>query len=228
MNDSFKKWQDFYLTACRSGGEQLHPSENLVRMLKGKYITNFNPDYKGKKIVDIGFGSANNIPLLHNLGLKVYGTEVTKDICKFYHDKLSQLNIDVVLKQGQNTGLPFDDNFFDFLISWNVIHYESDENNMIKAINEYSRILKPGGRFFLSSTGPKHYITEGSESLGPHLYKIKRKDTFRKDEVYFYFDDEQSINYYFSNKFKDIEIGRTTTSLFTKCIDWFLVTGIKK
>ncbi|MBA4318480.1 MAG: hypothetical protein C0412_08770 [Flavobacterium sp.] len=229
MDDlSFSKWKEFYLKAGETGTEQLWPCENLVRLFKGKYIPDLDKNFSGGKIIDIGFGSGNNLIFFNTLGLKLYGTEVKQEICDNYSLRLKSLNINALLKEGTNTKIPFEDNMFDYLVSWNVIHYENNEASLIHAIEEYTRVLKPGGRIFISTTGPENSILKDCMTLGNHKYKISRNDSFRKGEVYFYFDNENYINYYFSDKFESLKIGRTKTDLFTECLDWFLITGIKR
>jgi ubiquinone/menaquinone biosynthesis C-methylase UbiE len=227
-NLSFQKWKEFYLNAEQSSTEQLWPCENLVRMFKGKYISDFDKSFSGKKIIEIGFGSGNNLVFFNTLGLKLFGTEVAQEICDNYLARLKSLNINALLKEGTNINIPFEDNSFDYLVSWNVIHYENSEENIMKAIQEYSRVLKPGGRIFISTTGPENSILRNCITLGNHKYEISRNDTFRKEEVYFYFDNENYINYYFSKYFDSLKIGRTKTDLFSECLDWFLITGIKR
>ncbi len=133
----------------------------------------------------------------------------------------------VSMSVGFNCELPFSDNTFDFLVSWNVIHYENTETNIRRAIKEYRRVIKPGGRFFISTTGPEHMILKDSISLGGHLYEIGRDDDFRKGEVFFYFDSPEYIKHYFSEEFIDVLVGRTHDFLLTDTLDWFIVTGVK-
>lgn len=52
-NQSFQKWEEFYLENERTEGNQLWPSENLVRMFKGKYIDGLTKKYTNKKVIDI-------------------------------------------------------------------------------------------------------------------------------------------------------------------------------
>lgn len=138
------------------------------------------------------------------------------------------MKIKTELRKGTNDNIPWENNTFDYLVSWNVIHYESSESGMLKAIKEYYRVLKKRGRIFISTTGSENSILKNCDTLGNHIYKIKRDDTFRKEETYFYFDNESYIRFYFSKYFEDIKIGRTKTNLFSECLDWFLITGIKK
>ncbi len=227
-NKAFNKWTDFYLNSDMKDSNQLYPSENLIRMLKGNYIKNLNKNYKGKKVIDIGFGSGNNLFFLNQLEMDLYGTEVSDEICKEYVNKLKKFNINVKLKEGFNSKLPFNNGFFDYLISWNVIHYENSESKMKNAIKEYSRVMKKNGRIFISTTGPDHSILRGAKLVDNHLYQIKRKDNFRENEIYFYFDNEYYINKFFQDDFKEIQIARTTTNLFSEINDWFLITALKK
>jgi ubiquinone/menaquinone biosynthesis C-methylase UbiE len=227
-NLAFQKWKEFYLNAGNAGTELLWPCENLIRMFKGKYIPDLDKNYSGKKIIEVGFGSGNNLVFLNTLGLQLYGTEVNQEICDNYSVWLKSLNINASLKEGTNQNIPFEDNYFDYLVSWNVIHYENNEENILKAIGEYCRILKPGGRIFISTTGPENSILRNGIALGNHKYEITRNDTFRQGEVYFYFDNEKYIDFYFSKNFENLNIGRTKTDLFSECLDWLLFTGTKK
>jgi ubiquinone/menaquinone biosynthesis C-methylase UbiE len=204
------------------------PSETLVRLFKGNYVLGLEKDYTGKKIIDIGFGGGNNLIFLASLGLSLYGTEVREEICETVRKKLARLDYEADLRVGTNRQLPFQDNEFDFLVSWNVLHYEDNEQAIREAIAQYCRVLKPGGRIFISTTGPEHLILRDSKTLGGHRYHIGRGDDFRKGEVFFYFDAPNYIRHYFSEYFSDILVGRTQDFLFSETLDWFIITGVKE
>jgi len=224
MTQEFEAWAKAYVSFSQ---DQMWPNETLIRLFKGKYVTNLSKDFKNKTVLDIGFGNGNNLIFLKSLGLNISGTEVHPDICKLVTDKLKTMNFQSNLKVGTNKNLPFEDNQFDFLVSWNVIHYEKSEQDMMSAIKEYARVLKPNGRMFLSTTGPTHSILQNAKTLGNHLYQIGREDDFRKGEIYFYFDNPDYIRFYFSKAFKDIQIGRIDDDLFSQKLDSFLVTATK-
>jgi ubiquinone/menaquinone biosynthesis C-methylase UbiE len=141
--------------------------------------------------------------------------------------RLERLGHRADLRVGTNTKLPFPDDEFDFLVSWNVLHYESTEAGIRAGLAEYRRVLKPGGRLFVSTTGPEHLILKGGTTLGGHRYRIEREDDFRKGEVFFYFDTPEYIRYYFGERFSEVLVGRTHDLLFTATLDWFIVTGVK-
>lgn len=208
-----------------SGQALAYPSETLVRIVKGNYIPGMTSDFAGKWALDVGFGAGNNVRFLHGLGMRVSGTEISEEYCCEIRTRLNADGIEADLRVGKNTALPFDTGTFDLLVSWNVIHYEDNEADMIAAIREYARVLKPGGRLLLSTTGPEHKILEGSRTLGGHRYEIGRADDFRKGTVYFYFDAENYVRYYFDMAFDDVIVGRTHDKLFTESLDWFIVAG---
>lgn len=226
-NNAFDKWADAYKKYSAEGIELMWPSETLVRLFKGDYVPGLNKQYPGKKVIDVGFGNGNNLIFLASLGLSLFGTEVHEEICESVLKKLSRIGYKADLCKGTNCSIPFPDDEFDFLVSWNVIHYEDNEQAIRNAIAEYKRVLKPGGRFFISTTGPEHKILKDSTTLGGHRYLIGRQDDFRQGQIYFYFDSPNYIHYYFSDYFKDVLVGRTHDFLFTEALDWFIVTGIK-
>jgi ubiquinone/menaquinone biosynthesis C-methylase UbiE len=228
MNEAFEKWSAARKKSAQSGEELLWPSETLVRLFKGPYISGLDHrQCEGKRVIDIGFGSGNNLLFLATAGLSLAGTEVHEDICQAVTTRIAEYGFEADLRVGTNRAIPFDDNQFDFLVSWNVLHYEDNEADIQQALAEYGRVLKPGGRLFVSTTGPEHKILRNSTTLGGHRYQIGRDDDFRKGQVYFYFDAPNYIHHYFSQVFSDIQVGRTHDFLLTETLDWFIVTGVK-
>lgn len=224
MVDPFIQWKAFYSDA---DVKLEYPSETLVRMMKGSYIPEFDRDYKGKKAIDIGFGHGNNLLFLAQLGLEIFGVEVHKDICKLTTDRLSRLEIKANLQCGRNRAIPFPDNTFDYLVSWDVIHYEVDDEHIREAIEEYHRVLKPGGRFFLSTVAPNNAILSGADIIGCHRYKITREDDFRKGEIFFCFDSPAYVEFFFSERFSTVRTGRVSSDIFQRTVDCFIATGVK-
>lgn len=226
-DDRLENWARYYKKAAAEGTELMWPCETLVRLFKGDYVPGLDQEFAGKKVLEVGVGNGNNMIFLATLGLQMYGTEVTAELCRTVGARLADLGMALDLRVGLNRALPFEDDEFDFLVSWNVIHYEDDEPSMRQAIAEYQRVLKPGGRFFLSTTGPEHRILKNSATLGGHRYRIGREDDFRRGQVFFYFDAPNYIHYYFSQHFAQVAVGRSQENLFTEKLDYFIVTGVK-
>lgn len=225
MNKAFGKWQQFY---CQKQLGLMWPNETLIRFFKGKYMPGHLKSYENKKVLDIGFGTGNNLMFCGSLGMKLYGIEVLKDICCQGKERLKAMGYDADLRVGINSRIPFEDNLFDYIVSWDVIHYEGCEKNIQKAVKEYHRVLKPGGRVYLSTVAPQHTILKNSQTLGIHQYKIGLETDFRKGQTFFYFDAPQYIKFYFSEYFSDIAVGRVTLEYFSSVNDTFIVTAVNK
>jgi len=222
------KWKEEYDRFRQLSIELSSPSETLVRCFKGSYVPNMPIDLRGLRVLDVSCGSGNNTFFLCGLGMDVYATEIHQGICDAVKAKADALGHPLTAVVGANRSLPFEDETFDFLVSWNVLHYESNEADIYAGIAEYARVLKPGGRIFLSTTGPEHKILDGARTISAHVYEIRRDDDFRKGDRFFYFDSPNYIHYYFDPKFDDIMIGRTHDHLFTSTLDWWIVTGRKR
>jgi len=225
---AFGNWTSAYVRAVKQDRALSWPNETLIRMVKGDYIPGLKKDYKGKKVLDVGCGLGTNLTLFGSLDMKLYGTEVEGGITKQAGAMLREAGYEADIRVGQNRKLPFDSGTFDYMVSWNVLHYEPTESRICKAISEYARVLRKGGRIFLSTTGPTHLILEGARALGNHRYEIGSAGGFRKGEVYFYFDTPDYVRYYFSENFRDIMVGRVDDTLFTKKQDYFIMTALRK
>lgn len=226
-DDPFVKWARAHRKLAESGRELLWPSETLIRLFKGPYLPSMSGNHRDKKVLDVGFGNGNNLIFLGSLGLDLYGTEVTQAIVDTGADRLATLGYQADLQVGTNRALPYESDTFDYLVSWNVVHYEDNERDIRAAIAEYARVLKPGGRLFLSTTGPDHKILLNSRSVGEHRYQIGRDDDFRKGQVFFYFDTKEVVHDYFSPSFSEVQVGRTYDHLLTETLDWFIVSAVK-
>jgi len=226
MSDPFGKWSSFYANA----DEKMlrFPNEPLVRMIKGNYIPDVVKEYDGKKVLDIGFGHGNNLFFLSQQGFELYGIEVQEEICSLVSDRLERQSISSDLRRGTNRNIPFDDNMFDALVSWDVLHYEANEENICMALQEYHRVLKTGGRLYLSTIANKSSVLREAEIVGSHLYQLARGDDFRQGEVFFCCDTPEYLQHYLDPCFDQVYVGRSTDDLFEETYDSFVATGLKR
>lgn len=221
-------WANEYKRERALGLDLTVPSETLVRLFKGDYVPGMPKDFSGMTALDVSCGDGHNTFFLCRLGLDVHATEIHEDICVDIRSKAAALGYKLDVQAGTNLSLPFERDRFDFLVSWNVLHYEQTEDDIRAAIAEYCRVLKPGGRVLLSTTGPEHKILEGARTVGAHLYEIGREDDFRKGERFFYFDAPNYLRYYLDPWFDEVLVGRTHDHLFTATLDWWLAVGRKR
>ena len=217
-----------YIDKIIISGEWSSFSSNDYNIASNCDVVTTKLDHKNKKILDVGFGYGNNTLFFCSLNLKVSGVEINKKICKIAENNIKRYGFSPNLKVGKNQKLPFKDNEFDYLVSWNVLHYEGNQTGIEKSIKEYSRVLKKNGRLIISTTGPQHKILKNSKTLGNHQYLLNPPNDFRKGQTHFFFDFKNYINLFFSKHFNKIQIGRIQDHLFTDTLDWWLISGIKK
>lgn len=228
-DDTRKAWSNHWFPETRAPGGGLWPAENLVRMVRGRYIPGYDPAslQRGGQALDIGFGSGANLVFLASLGLTVSGVEIEATICTGVRDRLAAHGIEADLRVGTNQAIPFADESFDILVAWDVVHYAEDEEALFRTLAEYRRVLKPKGRFFIQTTGPENSILKDSLYLGNHRFQIGRADDFRRGSVFFYFNTKFDVEFYFRKYFADINVGNVSSDLFTQKDDSFVVTGVR-
>ena len=225
MKKNLDNWQKFHVERLKLEYPEW-PNELMLRLIFGNFLKKKIKIKKKPKILDVGCGFGNNLIAFTKMKADLYGTEVTKKICNIAENLLKQNNITSTIKVGTNKDIPFQSNFFDLLLSINVLHYENSEKNIIKALKEYRRVLKKGGTLVLITVGPNHEIIKNSEILSPHIYKIKKWD-FRNNEKFFYFDSEKYLQNYLLKLFNSIETGRSTEKLMTKTLDFLVSKSVK-
>jgi len=101
--------------------------------------------WNGKKILEIGCGiGIDGLEFARN-GARYYGIDITPksiELAKHYFE-LNGYN-DANLSVADAESLPFENNFFDYVYSWGVLHHTSDAK---KAVAEIFRVLKNEGKF---------------------------------------------------------------------------------
>ncbi|MBV6344965.1 class I SAM-dependent methyltransferase [Leptospira interrogans] len=125
---------NFHYTRTKS--RLSYPDENLVRMLS-KIDSNKQEE---KKALDFGTGSGRHCVLLNEFGYQVYATDYTENSIKTVQEMFPFVKTSL----GGAPPFPFEENFFDVIVSWGVLHYNSVRSAR-DILKEKMRILKKGG-----------------------------------------------------------------------------------
>jgi 2-polyprenyl-3-methyl-5-hydroxy-6-metoxy-1,4-benzoquinol methylase len=97
---------------------------------------------KDKRVLEIGVGNGSHAALLAQHAGEYVGIDLTEYAVKSASTRLKLLGLPGEIRQMDAENLEFEDESFDYIWSWGVIHHSSNTENILKGMN---RILKPGG-----------------------------------------------------------------------------------
>lgn len=211
----------------------LYPHEYLVKTLSSSFNTGIKPfsNNKNLRVLEIGAFGANNIRFLWEKGFKeIYGIEISEslvDLCRekayiFSDGKISKNNI--VL--GSNLEIPFEDNFFDLIISVNTLHYCIGDQ-IEQGLCLWSQKLKDNGRIFIETAGPQHDFVLNSKRISEHEWIWGEKSGFREGKPAGFFDNEEHWRSTLSRVFSKVSTGRVTEKSEGNTVDFLTAFCIK-
>lgn len=141
-----------------------------------------------KHILDLGSGSGRHVVYLAGSGFTVHGFDNSPSGIELTKQWLSQENLDADLHLGDMTEkLPFDDNFFDAIVSIQVIHHARLET-IETIIAEMERILKPDGAILITVAKIKNQA-KNYEQIAPNTFIPL--DGYEKGLPHYFFDEAQ-------------------------------------
>jgi len=188
----------------------VYPVEFVVRALLGNYPRRRadRSAYLGKTVLDLGFGDGRNMPLLHNIGMEVHGTEIAEDICDLTKSRMSRLGIDITARVGRNRDIPYGDVFFDYVLACHACYYVDPGSCFDDNLREIARVLKPAGSFIFSAPMGTSYIVSGARDLGGgHMEIANDPYGLRNGAILKKFDQERDIREALAPTFEDFAIG---------------------
>ena len=136
-----KQWEEIYK---RYGKFLVDPQEDMDRVVA------LFKEHNVRKVLDLGCGSGRHLIYLAKHGFAVYGIDLAETGIKIAKDWLDEKNLQAKLEIGSvYEKLPYDDDFFDAIVSIRVIHH-AKIGDIRKAIKEIQRVLKPRGLIFIT------------------------------------------------------------------------------
>ena len=100
--------------------------------------------HRGKRMLEIGVGAGTDHLQWARAGCDCHGVDLTDAGVETTRARLAHYGFDSDLRCLDAETLPFDDEFFDLVWSWGVIHHSE---NPPAIIAEVHRVLRPGGLF---------------------------------------------------------------------------------
>lgn len=175
------KWKSFY----QAKGRYSYPDENLVRLIKGDWA---DIPRRGR-VLDAGFGTGASLAMMAECGYEAHGLEVTEVCCEQARALARALGVNVNVRVFETPRLPYEDGFFDIVVSWNAIYYWGNRTKVRQQVDEFHRVLRPGGVLLMSVIHPNNCVVGRlSEDLGDGAHRFEKGASYdnRKDMTIFY------------------------------------------
>ncbi|MEO7313860.1 MAG: class I SAM-dependent methyltransferase [Ginsengibacter sp.] len=114
------------------------------QIMKGRYVPS-------DKILEAGCGGGRNMNWFVKNNFQVYGIDQSEAAILNLRSKYPDLE-EEKLKVGMIEKIPFEDNYFDHIISSAVLHFAKSETHFKDMMGEMLRVLKPEGSLFIRMT----------------------------------------------------------------------------
>jgi SAM-dependent methyltransferase len=120
-------------------------------------------------ILDAGCGTGQTAAYLYQqYHANVYGIEINPIMIEKAKDRFEKLKMPIQLFQGSIENLPFEDNSFDYILSESVLAFV----NKPKALNEFYRVLKKGGRLIANEMTMNQKLNQQEENEIKDFYAV--------------------------------------------------------
>ncbi|NQT29331.1 MAG: class I SAM-dependent methyltransferase [Candidatus Saganbacteria bacterium] len=98
---------------------------------------------KDKDVLEIGVGNGSHAQLLASHAKTFTGIDLTDHAIESTSKRMGVFGLKANIAKMDAESLKFDDNSFDFVWSWGVIHHSANTSHILK---EIGRVLRPGGK----------------------------------------------------------------------------------
>ncbi len=203
-----EEWGVFY----QSGVGYSYPDENLVRLVRGDYAD----IPKSGRVLDVGFGTGSSLIMLAREGYEAHGLEISQASIDRAEALSEHSGVSLNLGLIEGTSLPYPDGHFDIVVSWGAVYYFGTRSLVAEAIDEFHRVLKPGGVLLLTVIHPNcSMLRRLSDDLGDGAREIDRPaSSDNRFGLKIFYDGTSSGWRSLLYKFSSIDEGFVETDLF--------------
>ena len=98
------------------------------------------------RLLEVGCGMGTDLIQLARMGIQTTGVDLTESGIEMAKGRFELYGLEAELRVADAENLPFEDETFDVVYSFGVLHHTPDTK---KAISETQRVLEPGGKAFI-------------------------------------------------------------------------------
>lgn len=166
-----------------------------------------------KTVLEVGCGVGNNIIPIAKLGFEAYGIDISDYAILETKKRAHQENVRIETTSGNIEKLPYESNFFSFVIDRSVLTCTSPEV-ITKSLDEILRVLKPGGIFMAFDWfGINHPDLQFGRYIDNNCYKDFKFGRFKNVELITSFDIYTLTSYL--QKFTRLDVKKIVSSSMT-------------
>lgn len=174
---------DTYYKNIRSQNPLIWPDVQVARLLARCKLPN------NANVLDLGCGEGRNIRLLSEYDFNITGVDQSKHALAIVEKNYGLQSKNLICDDAVNSIVKLENQNFDFVLCWGLMHYISDTNSILNGIYN---TLKNGGKTILSFNSNN-----------------EKRETVDSIEKYF---SQKEVEHYMSlAKLKIIDIGLTET-----------------
>ncbi len=156
---------DFFLEIEDYRFEKLHYLPKVV---------NFS-GYRGKKVLDVGCGTGNDLTRFAKGGAEVTGIDLAEHSIDLAKNNFSMRGLSGDFQVMDGEDMEFEDNCFDLVYCHTVVHFTPSPKKMIA---EIARVLKPGGEAIIMTVNRKSWLNV--------MHKVMKVEIDHLDAPVFY------------------------------------------
>ena len=146
------------------GGERLESKSALSRNNLLEHLVRYDLLPGGDlSVLDLGCGAGHGSNMLSKKYTKVTGLDISKEAVSYAKEHWDAPNITFV--EGDSMNIPFEDNTFDVVASFEVFEHLHDWR---KFLSEIKRVLKPNGLVYISTPNKTLYSPGTKKPINPH------------------------------------------------------------
>lgn len=194
-------WEKIYKEGG-SGAILKCPCEDFVVCIC-RYLS--GPEWQGKKVLEIGFGSGNNLIYLLGQGFDCYAVEVSESAVDFTKKRLSQEGLTAHLEVIKDNKYPYKDGFFDIVCAWHVLSHNTEEG-LSEVIAEIYRVLKPEGILLATFPTFRDFRFAHGRRLSGKTFEFTHEGSNQNGAIITAAETEKDVRGLFS-PFADLKIG---------------------
>jgi len=178
------------------------------------------------KVLDIGCGIGNYLEELLQRGCSVTGIDISINMLQLSKARLQKYSSNPPLSLADIEKLPFNNNKFDLVFCVGVLEYlKTDE----KALSEISRILKPGGRIFLTLPNilsiknfldPYYFFKRGFKYISRKLFKKTETKKLNNELKDIALNSEFTNRRFFLRQLSPLFLKNNLSTLNTFCVSF--------